>query len=66
MNMIAVKDQKTAETQLIQLDLVRTITMGKNALQFQFGLSDSWSFSREQLGDAQFDELSATLRALAP
>jgi hypothetical protein len=66
MNMIAVKDQKAEETQLIQLDLVRTITIGKNTLQFQFGLSDSWSFSREQLGDAQFDHLSTALRALAP
>jgi hypothetical protein len=65
MKLIAVTNEKTAETHLVQLDLVRSITMNKNVVQFQFGLDDSWHLSKEQLGDDQFDRLSGALLALA-
>jgi|GEM_PF-5442029 hypothetical protein len=65
MRLIAITDQRSAETHLVQMDLVRSVTMGKNAVQLQFGLDDSWGFRREQLGDEQFDQLCAALLALA-
>jgi hypothetical protein len=65
MKLIPVTDQKAAETHLIQLDLVRTITMSKNTLQFQFGLDDSWNFSKSQLGETPFEQLTKVLLALA-
>jgi hypothetical protein len=65
MKLIPVTDQKAAETHLIQLDLVRTITIGNNTLQFQFGLDDSWNFSKSQLGETPFEQLTKALLALA-